>query len=44
MKKICLFCKWYHPDAGVCTNSDSEHCADFVGETTSCKEWEEEWE
>lgn len=35
----CDNCKYY--DDGVCCNSDSEYCADFVGFGQCCNEYEE---
>lgn len=39
--KTCRDCRWYAEFVSVCTNGDSEHRADFVGEEDSCEEWEE---
>ena len=37
----CKTCKWYYEWFGVCTNGDSEYCADCPPHPErGCKEWE----
>ena len=41
-KQKCKTCKWYYEWFGVCTNGDSEYCADCPPyPERGCKEWEE---
>ena len=42
--KICGNCKWYRGFEGVCVNSDSRHCANFVDKEGACDEWGENGE
>ena len=41
MGKLCLNCKWYAEYEGVCTNGESEYCADFTDDDSWCMGWEE---
>lgn len=42
MDKVCETCKWRSDEfTSACTNSDSEHCADFISAGDSCGFWEE---
>ena len=40
MGKLCLTCKWYAEFEGVCTNGESEYCADFTAPNNYCGLWE----
>lgn len=41
MLKSCGTCDYYEDYAGVCTNGDSDHRADFVAAEHTCDKWEE---
>ena len=44
-KRICGTCRYHQhedvDDGWVCTNAESENCADWTEYTDSCEEWEE---
>ena len=44
MERCCGTCKWHwyeNVDEGfVCTNIDSEYCADWTVYADSCEDWE----
>ena len=46
MERCCGTCKWHlyeNIDEGfVCTNIDSEYCADWTDYADSCEDWEGE--
>lgn len=39
-KEYCCNCRWYFEFEGVCTQADSEHCADFRCLDDYCEYWE----
>ena len=39
--ETCQTCKWYAEYEGVCTNGESEYCADFTDTDSWCEGWEE---
>ena len=40
MTEACCSCKWYRKFEGVCTNGESEYCADFTSSDDYCGLWE----
>ena len=38
--ETCLTCKWYAEYEGVCTNGESEYCADCTAPNNYCGLWE----
>lgn len=42
-KECCSTCKHHYPDGldWVCTNPDSDYCADWTEYNDKCEEWEE---
>lgn len=40
-QKTCMNCKWLDYWFGVCTNGDSDWCADTPPEKWRCQFWEE---
>lgn len=40
MEQACCSCKWYAEFEGVCTNGESEYCADFTSSDDYCGLWE----
>ena len=42
MEQACCSCKWYAEYEGVCTNGESENCADFTSPDNYCGLWEGE--
>lgn len=38
--KLCCTCKYYAEFEGVCTNGDSEYCADFTDSGFACEQWQ----
>ena len=44
-EKICGECRWHcrddsHPSDWLCTNNDSDYCAEYTGYEDSCGCWE----
>lgn len=41
-KKFCGTCKWHKRAINdwICTNDNSEYCADYTGYNDTCDEWE----
>ena len=40
-RKVCATCRWFIPSTEVCTNDQSDKCADFVdGMEDSCERHE----
>ena len=37
-EKLCCTCKWW-ADNNVCTNGESENCADFIDPDSWCEGW-----
>ena len=39
---LCITCRWFADEPGVCCNGDSEHCADFMwNDDDGCERWKE---
>lgn len=38
-EKYCSTCDWYETFSGICSNGNSEHCADFCDPDDICDEW-----